>query len=139
FGDWTAAISYTESPDADGRHGHAEVTIATGSVTIGSVTAQARGPDFFAVERFPDAVFAADLVALPGGGHEARGTLTLKGQAVPVTLPFTLEIAGGTATAAGSVTLDRRAFGIGAGQTDPATLGFEVEVLVRLTARRPET
>jgi polyisoprenoid-binding protein YceI len=54
-----------------------------------------------------------------------------------VTLPFTLTIDGDIARAAGSVTVDRTAFGIGV-SNDPAgtTLGKEVTVSVDILARR---
>ena len=36
----------------------------------------------------------------------------------------------------GTTTLDRRAFGMGETMTDPAQLGFDVQVSVNLTAAR---
>jgi hypothetical protein len=36
----------------------------------------------------------------------------------------------------GRLTLDRRNFGIGAGYSDEATVGFAVEIIVTLTATR---
>jgi polyisoprenoid-binding protein YceI len=62
--------------------------------------------------------------------------LALRGIEQPITLPFTLEIAGDKASMTGSVTLDRRDFGIGAGYGDEATVGFAVDVAVTLSAAR---
>jgi len=57
---------------------------------------------------------------------------------VPVTLPFTLQIDGDTATMEGSITLDRRDFAIGDSMNDETNLAFAVDVAVRLTATRSQ-
>jgi len=135
FADWTADVAYSETADADGRHGTVEVVVAIPSLTLGSVTKQAMGPDFFNAEAHPTATFAADIVA-QGDGHVARGTLTIKGTSVPVEMPFTLGIEGDTARASGGLTVDRRNFGIGEGAQDPGQLGFEVGISFDLVAQR---
>ncbi|MDZ7708784.1 MAG: cytochrome b/b6 domain-containing protein [Roseovarius sp.] len=135
FKEWTADIAYGETADAEGRHGTVEVVVAIPSLTLGSVTDQAMGTDFFNAEAHPTATFTADLLA-EGEGHVARGTLTIKGESVPVEMPFTLDIEGDTARASGGLTVDRRDFGIGAGAQDPGQLGFEVEVSFDLVAQR---
>ncbi|MBD3679436.1 MAG: cytochrome b/b6 domain-containing protein [Rhodobacteraceae bacterium] len=136
FADWTAAIDFTEEADG-GRHGSVTVQISIPSLRLGSVTTQAMGPDFFAAETHPTAIFEAEIFA-QGDGYVAEGVLDLKGTQVPVSLPFVLKIDGDTATMTGSTTLDRRDFGIGEAQTDPSQLGFEVAVAVKLTAIRGE-
>ncbi len=45
--------------------------------------------------------------------YEATGILNIKGQRVPVRLPFTLNISGATAKMHGEVTLKRLDLGIG--------------------------
>jgi polyisoprenoid-binding protein YceI len=63
------------------------------------------------------------------------GTLTLRGVAAPLTLPFTLEINETSAHANGHAELSRRAFGIG--QRPWATdqwVAFEVGVDIDVTA-----
>ena len=136
FADWTAEIAYSEDPDADGKHGNVTVTVSIPSLTLGSVTDQAMGPDYFAAETHPTATFTADILA-EGDGHVADGTLTIKDQSVPVTLPFTLAIDGDTATAQGALSVDRRDFNIGLGTKDEGTLGFTVDISFDLTANRP--
>jgi len=135
FADWTADISYSETPDASGRYGKVTVTVAIPSLTLGSVTDQAMGPDYFDARRYPKAVFEADIVKADRG-HVARGTLTIKGNSVPIEMPFDLSIEGGTATARGGLTVDRRDFGIAPQTTDEGTLGFAVGIAFELTARR---
>lgn len=134
FADWTAAISYDETRPSDPR-GRVEVTVAVGSLTLGSVTAQALGADYFDAATFPTAKVAGDILATETG-LVLDGTLTIRDQSIPITLPFDLTIDGDTARASGTLTLDRRDFGIGASMTDEGQLGYSVQVRFDLTAQR---
>ena len=136
FDSWTAAIRFDDRPDADAAaRGDVRAEIAIGSLTLGSVTAQALGADFFDAAQFPTAAFEA-RIREAGAAYEAAGTLTIKGATIPVTLPFTLLLDGDTARMEGRLTLDRRDFGIGLAMTDPAQLAPDVTVEVTLTATR---
>ena len=135
FSEWTAAITFDETATDD--IGEVTTTIAIGSLTLGSVTDQALGADFFAAETFPTATFDAEILQADDG-YLAEGTLTIKDNTVPVTLPFTLQIDGDTATMEGSITLDRRDFAIGDSMNDETNLAFAVDVAVRLTATRSQ-
>lgn len=132
FADWTAAITFDES--AEGIMGDVDVTIAIPSLTLGSVTGQAMGADFFNAEAHPRARFVADITR-SDDGYLAAGILTIKGTEIPVTLPFALTVNDDQAEMVGQLILDRRDFGIGAG-TDEGSLGFGVVVDVSLTAVR---
>lgn len=134
FADWTADITFTDVP-APAKSGDVTVQIAIGSLTLGSVTDQAMGPDFFDADAFPTATFQAELYRA-ADGFEARGTLGIKDKTVPVTMPFTLKIEGDTAEMTAGTTLDRRSFGIGDTMADESNLGFAVEVDITLTATR---
>lgn len=136
FADWTAAISFDETV-MTGTAGTVDVTISIGSLTLGSVTSQALGADFFNAENFPTAQFTADIINTEAG-YQAEGTLTIKDKSMPVTLPFTLDVAEGIATMTGSTQLDRRNYAIGDNQKDEATLGFTVAVDVSLTAQQSQ-
>ena len=134
FANWQAAIAFDESP-TDGKNGQVEVVIDTTSLTLGSVTQQAKDKDFFDTATFPEARFTADI--LPAAtGYEARGTLVLRGVEKPVTLPFTLVIEGDSARMEGEARLDRRDFGMGEKYPDESSVGFEVVAKVVLTATR---
>ncbi|VDC31799.1 cytochrome b/b6 domain-containing protein [Pseudogemmobacter humi] len=135
FPDWSAEISFDETPDADGSNGSVRVTIDTTSLGLGAVTDQAKGADFFDTTNHPMALFTA-RIRPEGEAWAATGTLSLRGAERPVTLPFTLEISGDTAIMRGETTLDRRDFGIGANYTDESQVGFSVVVTAELTARR---
>ena len=141
FSDWTAAIEFDEAADAEGSHGSVEVTVNVGSLTLGSVTDQALGAEFFAASEFPRAVFAADITAAPEGSeadYVAAGALSLRGAEVPVTLPFTLALDGDQATAEGVATVDRLDFGMGEQYEGDDTVARAVEILVSLEAARAE-
>lgn len=134
FATWSAEITFDEEPK-DGVNGHVSATIAIDSLTLGSVTKQALQPDFFDAATHPTATFEADIVPADPG-YSALGTLTLRGVAQPVTLPFALTITGDIAVMEGETTLDRRDFGMGAKYPDEATVGFPVSVSIQLTAKR---
>ncbi|MFM7655749.1 MAG: cytochrome b/b6 domain-containing protein [Paracoccaceae bacterium] len=134
FANWSAEITFDDTVTS-GPAGRVVVLIDIGSLALGSVSEQAKGPEFFDQANHPTARFEADLIAVPSG-HVAQGVLALRGIEQPITLPFTLEIAGDKASMTGRVTLDRRDFGIGAGYGDEATVGFAVDVAVTLSAAR---
>lgn len=136
FADWTADIRFTDDP-AQAQNGTVTVQVAIASLTLGSVTTQAMGPDFFDAATHPVAMFRADILRDDApGGYVARGTLALKGVEVPLDLPFTLALDDDQARMTGQAVLDRRVFGIGAAMTDAGTLDFAVVLDVTLTATR---
>jgi polyisoprenoid-binding protein YceI len=115
FGKFSGTIVFDPANPATG---HADVTIETGSAATGDPQKDGAlpGSDWFAVDRYPAAHFVATGFKANGSGaYEAVGTLTLRGIAQPMTLPFTLAISGKTAKADGSVPLIRTKFGVGQG------------------------
>ncbi len=135
FANWDAAISFT-NPDAPGPAGSVVVDVEIASLSLGSVTTQALGTDFFNVAQFPSARFEADLIKLEDG-YEARGTLTIRDQTQPFTLPFALEIDGNTAKMVGTSSVQRLDYNVGLSQPDESTVGFGVGITVELTAHQP--
>ncbi|MGB0439301.1 MAG: cytochrome b/b6 domain-containing protein, partial [Paracoccaceae bacterium] len=142
FADWTAAISFAERQPPEQadpiQAGHVDVIIAIGSLSLGSVTDMALGGDYLDVTGFPVARFAGPILRSAQGNYYVEGTLSLRGGDVALPLPFDIAITqterGPQATVTGSVTLDRMAFGIGAGVTDTNQLAHEVIVTLALTA-----
>jgi polyisoprenoid-binding protein YceI len=137
FQDWTAAIEFSETPDSNGLHGQVDVTIAIGSLKLGSVTAQALGTDFFASEAFPTATFTAPITSTEGR-YAANGSVTIKGASAPVNLPFTLQIDGDSAKMQGQATLNRTSFKIGESYPDESSVAFDVLIDIQLTATRKD-
>ncbi len=134
FSDWTAQISFADDPSTE-KNGSVDVTISIPSLTLGSVTDQAMGPDYFDASTHPTARFTADILR-SADGFIAKGTLTIKDHSLPLTLPFTLVQDGQTATAEGQTQTDRRDYGMGQSVTAEGTLGFTVDILFKLTATR---
>jgi len=132
FAIWSAAITF--DPEAETGN-HVEVSVDLASLKLGSVSAQATGPDFLNAAAQPQARFIADI-RREGDGWLAVGTLTLNGVSVPASLPFTLTLDGDTARMQGALTLDRRDFGIGTKYPDEKTVGFDVDIEVALRAVR---
>jgi polyisoprenoid-binding protein YceI len=134
FADWTAQIDYAETPTAEGQHGAVTVTVSIQSLTLGSVTGQAMGADYFAAEEFPTAVFDAKL--MDEDGLVADGTLRIRDQTVPVRMPVDLTVEGDTAKATGSLSVNRMNFNIGSGTKDESSLAYDVRIEWALTAVR---
>ena len=114
FGQWTAQIRFDP---ADLAHSAANVTIGTASAKTGDKFQESslQEGEWFDPAHFPRATYVTKTITAAGPGrYVADGVLTLKGKALPVKLPFTLKIAGKTATMAGQTSIDRIAFGIGA-------------------------
>lgn len=132
FSDWTAAINF-EEPAEPGPAGSVEVTISIGSLSLGSVTGQALGADFFDAETFPTAKFAGEIFKTESG-YEARGPLTIRDQSMDIVLPFSLDLQDNSATMSGKVELNRLDFAVGKHMPDESSLAFAVEIAVELTA-----
>ena len=134
FADWTANITYDPTINS-GLAGDVIVLISIGSLSLGSVTDQAMGPDFFDATTFATAKYTADIIA-GNDGFEAVGALTIKDKTVPLIMPFRLSVNGDDANMQANLTLDRRDFGIGDNMADEGSLKFAVDVSVELTATR---
>ena len=142
FADWSAEIGFDENAPGT-RHGAVAVVIDIDSLSLGSVTRQAKGADFMNAEDHPVARFEADILTAGDGIRQRWRDTPLRAHSrwpgrgkVPVSLPFSLEIMGDEAHAQGSVTVDRRDFGIGESHSDESQVGFSVEIRFTLTARR---
>jgi cytochrome b561/polyisoprenoid-binding protein YceI len=135
FATWTADITF-DPVAINGVHGNVTVTIDMASLTLGSVTDQAKAPDFFDVAGHPQAIFAATILPAGEGSYVADGTLTMRGVTAPLQLPFSLVLEGNTASMTGLTTIDRRTFGMGATYADESSVGFNAAVTANLTATK---
>ncbi len=137
FADWTAEIRF--DPDALDAS-RAVIDIAIGSIDAGDSvrTSTAKQTEWFNQSAFPNAEFRTTAFRHLGENrYEADAVLTIKGVSNRVTLPFTLDIRGDTATMVGDLTIDRTSWGVGSGQWANAnTIKLEVTIQVRLTATR---
>jgi cytochrome b561 len=137
FKSWQAEISFDPANPAAG---HAKVTIDMASAVTGDRQRDSALPDadWFAVKKNPQAVFEATSFTAKGGNqYEANGTLTIRGVAKPVTMPFTLDISGADAHAKGKLDIVRTDFGVGQGDWSTAeTVGLGVSITFDLVAKR---
>ncbi|MDB5682555.1 MAG: hydrogenase [Sphingomonas bacterium] len=137
FGNWAATIRFDP---ANLPASKANVVIATATARTGDKFQETTlaGAEWFNPGEFPRATFTTGRISAAGPGrYVADGTLTIKGKAVPVRLPFTLKIAGNTATMTGRTALDRVALGLGA-QSDAqgAWVSKSIALTIQLTAQR---
>ena len=98
------------------------------------------GREWFHVRKFPEAVFTSNMVIRNAEGiYEAVGTLQIKDVSQDVTLPFTLEIDGNTARAAGTLSLIRTDYNVGTGAFSKGNwVGLDVTVEVQIVATRTD-
>ena len=132
FADWTADIKFT-NPDTPGPAGSVTVSIDIASLSLGTVTSQAMGADYFDSATFPKAQFEAELERTEEG-YIAKGTLTIRDKALPVSLPFKLNFVDGVAEMQGQMQVNRLDFDIGRSVQDEASLAFAVDIIVNLRA-----
>ncbi len=137
FSRWDAKIAFDPVNLAGSK---VAAVIDTGSAKSGDQTRDEALPteDWFSVKVFPRATFVSRKITAAGPGrYVVQGDLTIRNATHPVTLPFTLAIAGDTAKMSGSLPLDRSAFGVGQGQFKTGdTVALKVEVNIAVTARR---
>jgi polyisoprenoid-binding protein YceI len=118
------------------------VTVETGSADTQDADRDAilKGPEFFAVERWPVARFTASrFVPLGNRRYEARGRLTIRDVTRDLVVPFGFQAStdGRTATMSGSATIRRLDFGVGQGEwRDTEWVGDEVTIRFDLLLQR---
>jgi len=137
FPKFAATIRFDPAKLADAK---VDAVIDLAAATTDNKTANGSlpGDDWFAVKTAPTARFTSTAITQTRpGSYVAKGTLTMRGVTVPVTLPFTLAITGDTAVMTGETKLDRRAFKIGMdSDASGSWVAFPVPVKVRITAAR---
>lgn len=140
FTQWGGTIGFDPAKLDDAR---VAIDVKLGSASTGDTTYDKTlpGADWFNVEAFPTARFAAQSVKATGPGrYVAQGTLTIRGVSAPVTLPFSLAITGDRATMTGTTTLKRITWGIGKGpDASGAWVSLDIPVSIKVSARRAPT
>ena len=138
IGSWTGTIVLDPENLAAAR---IDIRMDMRSATAGvrDVDDMLLGKDFLDVARSPEARFTSDSVTrVSGDGYRARGKLTLREVTREVTLPFTLRIEGGQASARGSLTVKRLDYGVGRNEWSATTyIANEVAIDITVVASRP--
>jgi len=131
FRAWDAAIHF-DPKDLAHSDVAASIDIASAATGNGDRDTELPGQDWFWTSHFPRASFVAHGFQPAGPGrYLAAGTLTIRGVAKPLTLPFTLAITGTSAKMSAQVALNRLAFGVGQGEwqaTDTVPAGVTVHI-----------
>lgn len=137
FPKFSAAIRFDPAKLAQARV-DVSIDLAAATTNDKTVNASLPGADWFDVKKHPVARFqSTSITQVKPGQYLAKGTLSLRGVSVPVSLPFTLSIQGNTAVMTGQTSLDRRSFRIGMESDAPgAWVAFPVPVKIRITATR---
>jgi cytochrome b561 len=142
FGEFKGRIVF--DPDAL-EDAQADIMIDTASITTGSDSRdeQAKSGEWFGVEEFPLAVFKTESFAhVEANQYTARGNLTIRGQTMPIVLPFSLdftEIEDGTqqAVMVSQIALMRLDFGVGQGEWEKEdAIANEVAIDILINASR---
>jgi cytochrome b561 len=148
FPEWNAHIQLdadAESNEHIPADGYVRVAIPVGKLSTGQQyfdDSLGQG-DWFDVAKYPEAVFEVKggIYKLDHRNYEATGVLRIKGQDIPVRLPFTLDVAGTTASMHSEVVLRRLDLGIG-GSTpaeaagDAEWVSNDVTVVIDVIAAR---
>ena len=137
FESWSADISF-DPAKLDQSTAIVRVQTASARTGDGTRDSSLTESEWFNPAKFPTATFTAKgFKALGGDSYEAKGTLTIKGKAIPVVLPFELKIKDGEADMRGALTLDRMALDLGVA-SDPSAewVSKAIKVEIRVRAER---
>lgn len=138
FNDFTGTINF--DPETPGT-GSVTISIPLKSVDAGSNDRNSTLPDkvWFSTKKFPTATFTSSDISAVDAGYLAKGQLTLKGQSVPIELPFALAIDGNTAIMTGTTKMDRTKWGVGAAPWDTDEwVSRNVDLDIQVTATKTE-
>ena len=113
FQKFTGGIDYAGQPEKS----VVKMTIEMNSVTTDDpkLTQHLQTPDFFDVQKFPEASFVSTEIK-PGGEkgatHTVTGNLTLPGVTKAITFPATIAVSPGVVNVDSSFAINRKDFGI---------------------------
>jgi polyisoprenoid-binding protein YceI len=131
FGKFAGSVDYAGQPEKS----VVRVTIEMNSVTTDTadLTKHLQTPDFFDVQKFPQASFVSTDIK-PGGekgaSHTVTGNLTLHGVTKAITFPATITAAPGAISVESTFAINRKDFGIN--YTGPANNLIRDEVVLAL-------
>lgn len=125
--------------DKDVSKSSVTVTIKTTSINTDNTSRDTdlRSAGFFDVEKFPEITFQSKSVEKKGNDYVAHGTLTIRGVAKEVDLPFELKgpvdagKMGKVMGAHGSLTVNRQDYGVAKA---PGMVGNEVKIDLNVEA-----
>ncbi len=121
FGQFRADIVFS-ADDLPGSRFDVTITVKSADTGEDDRDETLRGPDLFAVEKYPTARFVTTAFKhVNGSRYEATGKLTLRNVTREIRLPFTFESTANEASLQGGVKLNRLDYGIGQGEWKDTT------------------
>ncbi len=136
FSRWQADVHFNPDNLASSQ---ATVVIQTASASDGVAMHDSSlpGEEWFNVERYPTATFRTGKITKTASGYLAKGTLTIKGRAIPVDFPFTLNIRNDRAELSGHARISRSQVNLGM-ESDPGAdyVDPEIGIEVAVSAKR---
>jgi polyisoprenoid-binding protein YceI len=129
FDKFTADIQF-DPADLAGSRFDVKIDLSTVNTRDRERDDTLKGPDLFAVERWPTSRYVAERFTARGGArYSASGKLSLRDVTREVPLEFTFEKTEGGAWLKGSARLNRLDFGVGQGEwRDTETVANEVQI-----------
>jgi polyisoprenoid-binding protein YceI len=99
---------------ANGAVSHAKVTIDTTSIWTDTdrLTGHLKTPDFFDVQKYPQAIFETTSVSGTGDNAKVTGNLTLHGVTKQISFPAKIDVKNDAVTVAAEFSINRFDFGI---------------------------
>ena len=116
-------------------NGSLDVTVETASIQTQDAERDEilKSPDFFWIEKHPQAHFHATHFERAGAGWRAAGELTIRGVKKPVAVNFTLTPTATVTVMKGTASLKRLSFGLGQGDwASTEWIGDDVDVRFEL-------
>ena len=143
FTDYSGAIVYD---DKDPSKSSVNVTIKTGSINTDAPARDndLRSPNFLDAEKFPEITFKSKSVEKKGDGFIAHGTLTIRGVAKDVDLPFSFNVLatprGKVMGAEAGLTINRQEYGVSWSRSldgGGLVVANDVKIEINVEARTP--
>ena len=118
---------------ADLANANFDVSVATATISTGNATKDkhATGESWLHAKRFPRISFQSHSFAKTDNGYTVDGQLTIHGKSQAVTIPFAFT----DNVFSGSLTVDRRDFGIDGPFLFGGLVGNEIEVSLRIPVK----
>ena len=136
FGAFSGVINFDPAAPETGS---VKITVPLKSVEAGSNDRNSTLPEkvWFSTKSFPIAVYTASDISAQGKGYVAKGELTLKGNSIPLDLPFALDINGDIAVMTSTLEMDRTKWNVGAAPWDTDEwVSRAVTLDLKVTAQR---
>jgi polyisoprenoid-binding protein YceI len=135
FTDFSADITF--APD-DLANASVRAEIAVDSVDTGNSERDAGivGADWFDTATYPIATFESTSFATAGDdSYTVTGDLTIRDVTETIELPMSISVDGDSASASGTIELDRRTFGVGRGDwASDSAVGYDVVLVIEVVA-----